>query len=1789
MEAAKQIRTAAKVWVTKLGNQLISSCGSQADVSEVRSLFAEFEERVERLDSAQESFESLVDPDLLEADIDQSYEYYSKRVRAVRTQVNAYIEAAAPAVKPVDDDILSVSSGRSCSQEAKLPKITLPEFFGDLAEWESWWDLYEANVDNTDKPPVTKFSYLKSLVKGDAASVIKGLKLTAANYPVAISLLQNRYGRPDRVIFEHINELLNIKPVADPSVTQLYELLDFIQSRVRSLDSMSITGAQYGVILTPLILSRLPPSLRLQWVRESEMEEAARAASSSPDQSSSPGGDSSSPGGDSSSPSTPAPKPPVGADLAFLLQFLEREIRRREMSAVYNGMRHTQGGQLDAPTSSASVLHSKTRMKPKGCGVCSKRHSTAECPSLTSIPVDKRRELLMKHYICTKCLTNERPHDYRNCKSKCALCEQPHHKLLCPPSSPPTSTHSATTVKKAHANSCHSSTLISDSTSTSSVVLKTVQALIRGPKGREAKANVLFDTGADRTYISKRLVDKIRPTWLESTVLSFASFGAETPSNATERDVYSVCMGGERVSATCIPYICAPIYQPSIPQDLIKSVPDLIEAKPGETLHIDILVGMDCYWRLMCGRTKFLTPNLAAQKSKLGWVVSGNVPTSVADPQACSEKPRISLFCKGVEPVSNFWSLEAIGISPKELNEEEEVSLEVKKEDGRYTVGLPWKEGMREQLWDNRASATKRLSVLSARLEQNQSLRDSYDAVFREMLSDNIIEDVPDEELLSESVFYMPHHPVVKEASTSTKVRPVFDASAKGYNGVSLNTCMHTGPNLLPDLPGLLLRFRRWKFALSADITKAFLQVAVKPQDRDVHRFLWNDHGTVRHMRFTRVPFGNKASPFLLMATIKNHLKKQPESHVVHELLDNLYMDDWLSGCDDENMAMEMYQDAQRIISDAGMRFAKWGSNNVDICERFGTPLCPTSTHKVLGMKWDPGSDTFSFDGIEVKPDLRLTKRSVLSLISRLFDPLGLLNPFVIRAKILFQSLWRDEYNWDQALPSHFSDWLTEWLNGLAALKAWRIPRRYFEHLWSDNPHLSLHGFGDASPQGYGACVYLVMKTEAGWETSLVISRARVAPLKEISLPRLELLGSLLLARLMEYVRTALRLGDVKCHCWTDSTVALAWIQGDPNQWKVFVANRVSEIRRLTDRNLWRHCPGIANPADLLTRGILASELIASKDWLHGPIDLIEETESENAPQNASVDKMPLSEEDVQTVAREQRPSHILTVHTPTVPFFDVTRHSSFTKAMRVMAYVLRFCRCVRGKRTVGDLSFNELTEAKFALLRVTQSAAYGKELNALQGGSPLPNSSSIKKLSPFLGENGLLRVEGRLQFADMPDETRHPVIIPKGHMATLLARHVHSAKKHAGVNSMLVDLRSAYWIVGARRICKSVTKNCKACQRFDAKPLNQPMAPLPQNRIKRASPFATSGIDHAGPLYCKDQPGKKFYILLCTCAVTRAVHLELVESMSCEDNVFALRRFFARRGMATFIWSDNAKGFVAAKEKMLEMYGTEGPDWHFIVPRAPWWGGFYERLVGVVKSSLKKSIGRGNYNRVELETILHEVEGCINSRPLTFVGDELPASRPLTPSHFLIGRDTVLSKAESESGANLGVMYEMRVRMMNEFWRVWTDEYIKNLPPYRGNSYGKEVQVGSVVLIEGEGRRLDWPLGLITEVHKGKDNLIRAVTLRTSKGLVQRPIQRLRDLEVFALASDQEPPDSVSTPSLSPPLAPVPCSNRTQTRTESDDVAQTDSVTMPQPVTTRSGRLVKRLVKPEFIYNTDD
>ena len=205
---------------------------------------------------------------------------------------------------------------------------------------------------------------------------------------------------------------------------------------------------------------------------------------------------------------------------------------------------------------------------------------------------------------------------------------------------------------------------------------------------------------------------------------------------------------------------------------------------------------------------------------------------------------------------------------------------------------------------------------------------------------------------------------------------------------------------------------------------------------------------------------------------------------------------------------------------------------------------------------------------------------------------------------------------------------------------------------------------------------------------------------------------------------------------------------------------------------------------------------------------------------------------------------------------------------------------------------------------------------------------------------------------------------------------------KHAGVSTLISAVRKIYWVFGLRRIAKRVKRMCVSCQCQDSPACTQPMAPLPEERVNPAVPFAVTGLDHAGPLYCCDTPRKKYWVLLFTCGVVRAVHLELVDALSTYDTVLAFRRLVARRGLPKVIYSDNAKGFVAAPDKIIGQFGPLTPEWRFIAPNSPWWGGWWGRLVRSVKSALRKTVGGNCLARAELETTLHEIEACINSRP---------------------------------------------------------------------------------------------------------------------------------------------------------------------------------------------------------------
>ncbi|XP_017791904.1 PREDICTED: uncharacterized protein LOC108573925 [Habropoda laboriosa] len=447
-------------------------------------------------------------------------------------------------------------------------------------------------------------------------------------------------------------------------------------------------------------------------------------------------------------------------------------------------------------------------------------------------------------------------------------------------------------------------------------------------------------------------------------------------------------------------------------------------------------------------------------------------------------------------------------------------------------------------------------------------------------------------EAQSES-YYLPHHAVSKQTSTTTKLRVVFDGSAKTSTGISLNDSQKVGPTVQSDLTSILIRFRTHRYVLSADIAKMYRQVLVDSRDIPFQRILWrtDPRSPIDCYELNTVTYGTASTSFLATRVLKQvGLECRSEfPRTSRIIINNFYVDDLLTGTETIENAKEIREEISKILVASGFELRKWASNCLKIADadsdrQFNIDKDP----KTLGLKWSPAEDQLSYN---VRPSVnkRYTKRTVLSEIAEIYDPLGLIGPIIIRAKLMMQDLWQLRVGWDESLPQGLHTKWTAYRDALERLPDIKIPRCA---KISETESIDLHGFADASEEAYGACVYLRTQNTAGVrQVRLLCSKSRVAPLKSLSLPRLELCSALLLARLVQGVKTALNLICENEYYWSDSRVALAWIQGPPNRWQTFVANRVSEIQTLCKDHQWRHVPSGDNPADILSRGTSPSSL----------------------------------------------------------------------------------------------------------------------------------------------------------------------------------------------------------------------------------------------------------------------------------------------------------------------------------------------------------------------------------------------------------------------------------------------------------------------------------------------------------------------------------------------------------------------------------------------------------------------
>ncbi|XP_063624778.1 uncharacterized protein LOC134796521 [Cydia splendana] len=1162
-------------------------------------------------------------------------------------------------------------------------------------------------------------------------------------------------------------------------------------------------------------------------------------------------------------------------------------------------------------------------------------------------------------------------------------------------------------------------------------------------------------------------------------------------------------------------------------------------------LNVNILASS-----LRPGLTHGAPGQATALNTIFGWILmgdAGDCATDICRPRFRGNNCQLVVGRLSIDDsIKRFWELEDVS-SPNTviLSKEDQLCEEYflanfrRTEEGRFVVPLPFADHSNKPTFSgSRAIALKRFSSLERKLLSNSDFYRNYVAFMKDYESCRHLEECDPPGVDVGKFFYIPHHGVLRPSSTSTPLRVVFDASAKDKRGISLNDALLPGQKLQNNIFHLLLRFRWHNVVFTADVKQMYRQILVSPEDAEYQRILWRPsvNEPVRDYRLLTVTYGVSSAPYQALRTIAQLARESREEYPSGSaVLDrDIYVDDVVSGAHSVEQARKLRSELSTILASGGFHLRKWTSNHQEFFD--GVPSSDLYSEdfrefnsigdislKILGLSWLPQADDFTFQ-VAVE-DRRCTKRTILSEIARIFDPLGLLSPVTFFAKYLMQLLWVSGVSWDDDAPENLASEWREYKAQLPSLKSVSVPRRMVKDFVS----LEVHGFCDASERGFCAVVYVRTTGEDGTQyVQLVCGKSRVAPLRKLSIPRLELLAAVLLTDLVESVATALEpLHKIdKVQAWSDSSVALTWIKSCPSKWKTFVANRVSHIQEIIPPDCWRHVRTGDNPADCGSRGLLPDDLVHHSNWWKGPSWLV--LDKPDWPKSTLLVDV--------DVLHEERKVTVLTVSVQETWTDNLmTKFSALTTLQRVLAYCLRFVHNVRNRKTPnnlldGPLTPLEIKQALMFLVRSVQQHHFASEIEKVKNNLLNSLPKAFKKLSPFLDDAGLLRVGGRLSRASLEFDVKHPLLLPRDdRLTSLLIDEYHKRFMHPGVQTLHNLLAQHFWILSPKRAIHAVTSKCMKC--FRVRPLGTPapfMGDLPSYRVAQLKAFLSAAVDFGGPFDIALGRGRgnktyKGYICVFVCTSTKAVHTELVTELSSDAFLAALRRFVARRGRCNRLVSDQGKNFVGASNILQRLVGDAATHseikFEFNPPGSPHFSGLAEAGIKAVKTHLARVIGSQRLTYEEFLTILTQVEALLNSRPLTPLSTDPNDLSALTPGHFLTTEPLPVVPEEDLSDVRLGPLQRWKLlqKMHQDFWTKWSKEYMHTLQQrMKWHDKQTDVQIGTLVLVVNEQTGpMKWPLGRIVDTHPGSDGICRVVTVRTATGLYKRPVVKLCPLPV--------------------------------------------------------------------------
>ena len=1102
-------------------------------------------------------------------------------------------------------DVLPVAGSNKISEgkgvNIKLPRITIPTFSGKYTEWPTFRDLFVSAIHkNSNIENVQKLHYLKGYLTGEAEQLLRHIPISESNYDRCWAQLETRYNNKKYLSHCILKRLLSQRNIVQESASALKELIDTTSDCLNALSNLDIDITSWDILIIHIISLKLDPDSKRDW----ELKVTSN---------------------------TDSDKLPTFEQFKDFLTGRYRAFEFLVTNPIKNNVN----------VNKAKVFHTAANTGPIVCPFCNNEHKMKNCKLFIGEDVDTRRKFVQDHNLCFNCLGHNHSARFCKCTASCQVCKRRHHSLLHPKreqdsvgeKGASSSDIGLQTKENTDTVGVETSkevvTCFSKGTANNQVLLATALVRAVSKNGVSYTIRALLDQGSQASFVTEHTVQSLG---LQKKPTNGLITGININSKLSINSVVEVKIQS-RVN---------PSFELVVKAYVLKSITSLLPVR--ETVYqdwaqvndiqladpryhqpdkVDMLLGAEVYSQVLKNGLKKASVNsmgsTVAQCTSLGWILSGTVASAA---QNTSNIAVMHAQLGDDEILKKFWELEKEpNQNKKHILTKEESSCEeifknttVRDNDGRYVVNLPFRsEDPSCKYGDSRKIAVNRLYALEAKLSKNPDLKIKYGEVINEYLQLGHMRQITKEEEQNQHAVYLPHHAVIRDDKDTTKVRVVFDASCKGKNGISLNDDLMIGPGLQPDLRHLLIRWRTYRICLISDIIKMYRMVRVADSHTDFQRIVWRDNkqSPIKDYKLLTVTFGTSAAPFLAVRSMQQVAYDEGANYplAAERVLKDYYMDDLMTGCDSIEEGMQIYSEMNKLLAKAGFNLQKWSSNSNELLASIigekhsykgqdgverEINIKQDEIFKTLGLTWNRSCDTFQYTVQLPLLQESVTKRKLLSDIARLFDPLGWVAPVIVLAKMLIQKLWISGIGWDEEIPYEIkTEWLT-YRRELQSLTEFSVPR--WLHMRHGDKQVDLHGFCDASKLAYASVVYArVVDADGRIHVTLITAKTKVAPIKTVSVPRLELCGAVLLAKLLSEVSEVIGIGKSNLYYWTDSEIVLAWLNSHPNKWKKFVANRVSEILCLSEPQQWNFIQPKINFAGCASRRLYAPVFVRFK------------------------------------------------------------------------------------------------------------------------------------------------------------------------------------------------------------------------------------------------------------------------------------------------------------------------------------------------------------------------------------------------------------------------------------------------------------------------------------------------------------------------------------------------------------------------------------------------------------------